>query len=91
VKKEAQVDVLVSKWDKKTLAKYKDAAPVDVTVRLIDAMKPSEARHRKVLEWLKQADLKKQLPLAPEELEKVLKAEAGKHYLPPPARDDETR
>jgi hypothetical protein len=90
VKKEAQVDVLVSKWDKETLAKHKTAATVDVTERLINAMKPKEARRLKVLEWLKQANAKGGKPLGPEELEKVLKAEAGEHYLPPPARTKAT-
>ena len=78
VKKNANVTVLVSKWDKKTLAKYKDAEKVDVNEQLVDAMKPKKRQRRSAL------GMGKHKPLGPKKLEEMLKHEAGKHYLPPP-------
>lgn len=78
VKKKTGVTVLVSKWDKKALAKYADCEKIDVSTQLIDALNPNERQRRHAMGMLKVK------PLGPQELEEVLKKEAGKHYLPPP-------
>ena len=41
IKQKAGVAVLVSKWDKDTLAKHSSAERVDVTMELIDALDPN--------------------------------------------------
>lgn len=41
IKKEANVDLIVSKWDHKRLAKYKSAEQVDITMALVMALKPN--------------------------------------------------
>jgi len=50
VKKEADVELLVSKWDKKTLAEHKSAEQIDVTMRLIEAFKPNEKQKKSAIE-----------------------------------------
>lgn len=42
IRKRTGVDLLVSKWDAKTLAKYKSAEQIDVTMSLVDAFNPNE-------------------------------------------------
>ena len=42
INKKAGVSVLLSKWDKDGLARYKDADLVDVTMALVDAFSPSD-------------------------------------------------
>jgi len=49
VKQKAGVSVLVSKWDKKTLAKYPSAELVDVTPELIDAFDPNERQRKSAI------------------------------------------
>ncbi len=46
INEKAGVSVLLSKWDKDGLVRYKDADLVDVTMALVDAFSPSE-RQRK--------------------------------------------
>jgi len=46
LKEKAGVTVLVSKWDKDSLARYKEAGLVDVTMALVDAFNPSERQRR---------------------------------------------
>lgn len=50
LKKKAGVDLLVSKWDSKTLEKHKAAETVDVTLSLVDAFQPSEKQKKHALE-----------------------------------------
>lgn len=45
----AGVGPIVSKWDKETLAKYKSAERVDVTMALVDAFKPSDQQRETAL------------------------------------------
>lgn len=42
IREKARVDLLVSKWDKETLAKHSSAERVDVTMVLVDAIHPNE-------------------------------------------------
>ncbi|MCK4249402.1 MAG: hypothetical protein KAX15_06445, partial [Candidatus Omnitrophica bacterium] len=50
IKKSANVELLVSKWDTKTLAEYKLAEHVDVTMRLVEAFKPNEKQKKSAIE-----------------------------------------
>jgi hypothetical protein len=50
IKKQANVDLLVSKWDKKTLAKHESAQHVDVTMRLVEAFNPNEKQKRRAID-----------------------------------------
>ncbi len=50
IKKQAQVEVLVSKWDDATLAKYSDAKKTDVTMLLVDAFQPHEKQRKSARE-----------------------------------------
>ena len=74
IEKEAKVTALVSKWDAKKLAEFKKAEKVDVTLRLVDALKPSERQRRAAL------DIMKAKPVPPKQMEELLKKEAGEHY-----------
>jgi len=74
VQKDAKVTALVSKWDEKKLAEYKKAEKVDVTERLIDAIKPTERQRRFAM------DIVKVKPVPPKQYEEILKKEAGEHY-----------
>jgi hypothetical protein len=49
INKKARVSVLVSKWDKDVLARYKDADLVDVTMALVDAFSPSERQRKSAI------------------------------------------
>ena len=42
--------VLVSKWDKDTLAKHPFAERVDVTMQMIDAISPNERQRKSAIE-----------------------------------------
>ncbi len=46
IKKQADAELLVSKWDEKTLARYRSAERVDVTMRLVEALKPNEKQKK---------------------------------------------
>jgi len=46
IKGEADVEMLVSKWDTETLARHKSAKQVDVTMLLVEAFKPSEKQKK---------------------------------------------
>ncbi len=74
VQKDAKVTALVSKWDEKKLAEHKKAEKVDVTERLIDALKPGDRQRRMAL------DIVKAKPVPPKQYEEILKKEAGEHY-----------
>jgi hypothetical protein len=50
IKKEADVELLVSKWDKETLTEHKSAEQIDVTMRLIEAFKPNEKQKKSAIE-----------------------------------------
>lgn len=49
-KKQQKVDLLVSKWDKKTLDKYKSAQQQDVTLPLIELFNPNAKQKKTALE-----------------------------------------
>lgn len=65
IKQNAGVTVLVSKWDKETLAKYPSAEMVDVTMMLVDALHPSEGQRNIAIE------IQKSDPIPLEEAEKI--------------------
>jgi anti-sigma factor ChrR (cupin superfamily) len=65
IAKAANVSAIVSKWDKETLAKYKSAELVDVTMALVDALHPNE-RQRK---WA--VEIQKHPPITLEEAENL--------------------
>ncbi|MCC6488170.1 MAG: hypothetical protein IT364_11785 [Candidatus Hydrogenedentes bacterium] len=69
VMKEKEVPMLVSKWDKDTLAKYPDAKQVDVTMALADAFHPNERQRKNAVE------VQKHKPVPLDELEKHLEKE----------------
>ncbi len=49
ISEKAGVRVLVSKWDKDVLVRYKDAELVDVTMALVDAFSPSERQRKSAI------------------------------------------
>jgi hypothetical protein len=53
IQEEAGVTALVSKWDTAGLAKYAGAEQVDVTMKLVDALQPTEQQRRFACEALK--------------------------------------
>ncbi|HPB32759.1 MAG TPA: hypothetical protein PLB62_15010 [Candidatus Sumerlaeota bacterium] len=50
VREKAGVDVLVSKWDKESLDRHRDAEVIDVTMDLVDLFNPNERQRRSALE-----------------------------------------
>lgn len=50
IKKEAGVDIIVSKWDTQALAKHKSSKQVDVTMLLVEAFKPSAGQKNFAIE-----------------------------------------
>ncbi len=50
IKKKAKVDLLISKWDTKALASHEGVPTVDITLRLIEAFKPTEKQKKSALE-----------------------------------------
>lgn len=50
IKAEAGVSALVSKWDEAELAKYKGAARVDVTMKLVEEFHPSERQLKSAID-----------------------------------------
>ncbi len=65
IEQEAGVSMLVSKWDKETLAKYPSAELVDVTMALVDAFAPNEGQRQSAIE------IQKQEPIPLEDAEKI--------------------
>jgi hypothetical protein len=65
IKQNAGVTMLVSKWDKDTLAKYPLAEQVDVTMMLVDAFQPDEAQRQSAIE------IQKTEPIPLEEAEQI--------------------
>ncbi len=61
----AGVDLVVSKWDKDALAKYKSAEFVDVTMMLVDALHPHERQRKSAIE------IQKHKPISIEQAEKI--------------------
>jgi hypothetical protein len=59
IKKKAAVDIIVSKWDKKSLDKYKSSEKKDITMLLVTAYRPN-ARTIKIV---KQIQARKPIPL----------------------------
>lgn len=50
IKKEANVELVVSKWDDETLSAYTSAERVDVTMRLVEAFRPNEKQRQSAIE-----------------------------------------
>lgn len=50
IKRQANVELLVSKWDTKTLARHKSAQHVDVTMLLVETLKPNEKQKKSAIE-----------------------------------------
>jgi hypothetical protein len=46
IRHQAGVEVLISKWDRKALAKHPGAERIDVTMALVDALQPNEKQRR---------------------------------------------
>ncbi len=69
IAKDANVAVLVSKWDKKTLKRYKSAELIDVTDMIVAPFNPNE----KVLRTIEQ--IKKKKPIPRWQLEIMMKLE----------------
>ena len=68
IQKQAGVSALVSKWDEKTLLKYKDASRVDVTDRLVrEFIQPTEQQLKTI------SDLEKSEPLSLEKCEELIR------------------
>ena len=65
IREKAGVTVLVSKWDKDTLAKHPGAAQVDVTVALVDALKPNDRQRKSAIE------IQKDTPIPLEQAAKI--------------------
>ena len=57
--------MLLSKWDKDGLARYKDAELVDVTMALVDAFSPGERQRKTVIE------IQKHEPIPLEQAEQI--------------------
>lgn len=64
IKKAGQVDLLVSKWDKEVLKKHKDAEQVNLTMKLIEALRPNQLQKKRALE------IQKKEPVSLEKLKK---------------------
>lgn len=65
IQKIARVDAVVSKWDKPALAKYKGAQQVDVTMLLINEMRPATEQ------VMVAVDIMAQTPIPLEKAEKI--------------------
>jgi len=65
IREKAGVTVLVSKWDKPGLAKFKDAELVDVTPALVDAFNPNDRQRKSAIE------IQKQNPIPLEQAESI--------------------
>jgi hypothetical protein len=63
IAKSAGVGPIVSKWDTETLAKYKSAEQVDITMALVDAFQPTKERRQIA------ADIQKHKPIPLKEAE----------------------
>lgn len=63
----ADVEIIVSKWDKTTLSKYKSVEQIDVTMLLIDALKPNAKQRKSAIE------IQKHKPVPMKKLEKMMK------------------
>ena len=68
IKKEAKVDVLVSKWNADALKQYKNAELVDVTDQLIRKFITPNEKQAKTLE-----EIKKTKPVSPEKAEELIR------------------
>lgn len=81
IKKAGQVDLLVSKWEKGVLEKYKDAEQVNLTMKLIEALRPNKLQKKRALE------IQKNEPVSPEKLKEEERlidgASALKEYFGP--------
>jgi hypothetical protein len=69
IKNALRLTTLVSKWDQPTLTKYSHAEQIDVTEKLIDALKPGARQRSNAME------IQRQKPIPPDQLEELLKKE----------------
>ena len=65
LKEKAGVSVLLSKWDKDSLARYKNADLVDITMALVDAFSPSERQRKSAI------DIQEHKPISLEQAERI--------------------
>lgn len=65
LKDKAGVRVLVSKWDKDGLARYKEAVLVDVTMALVDAFSPNERQRKSAIA------IQEQKPISLDQAERI--------------------
>jgi hypothetical protein len=65
IKQKANVTVLVSKWDKESLAKHLSAEQIDITMDLVDAFHPKERQRKSALE------IQKSQPIPLEQADKI--------------------
>lgn len=63
IKKQANVEMLVSKWDTQTLAQQTSAEQVDVTMLLVEAFRPNEKQKKFAI------DIQKHDPMSLKEME----------------------
>jgi len=50
IKKQAGVDLIVSKWDTQALAKHESAEQVDITMLLVEVFKPNDKQKKSAIE-----------------------------------------
>ena len=65
IKEKAGVTDLVSKWDKASLTRFKDAELVDVTLALVDAFNPNDRQRKSAIK------IQKQKPIPLEQAENI--------------------
>jgi hypothetical protein len=65
IRKEAAVDIIISKWDTKSLAKYETAQKKDITMLLVELFKPDARRLNMVKE------IQKAKPISIKEAENI--------------------
>jgi len=65
VKKEAEVSVLISKWNAAELAKHPNAEQVDVTIKLVDLFEPKSRQRQAAI------SIQERKPIPADRLEKI--------------------
>jgi hypothetical protein len=65
IQESAGVSAIVSKWDGAGLKKHPGAERVDVTIRLVDALQPTDRQRRFAVE------IQQHKPISPEEAERI--------------------
>jgi hypothetical protein len=65
IKDSERVATIVSKWDKAELDKHASRQPVDVTIRIVDALKPGERQRKSAI------DIQKKKPVPADQLRTI--------------------